>query len=190
MKAKFVNDKKSWFTKLTIGTTMLLVGIVIGVVAVFAFLLLNQPSREEMEARMLQDAVKYITTEQQRLGINCSEFNTTVRDFLAKDIKPVLNAHQPGRNWYKDINADMLKRLESLKSNYGACGTLYSEAQRVKWNGLKGFEFTVSFQSSLMVLNALIGYEFCDGRDASCLDQRFRLVQDAVTKIENHLAPK
>jgi len=190
MNAKIVDEQKTRFTKLAIGTVLLLVGVVIGVVAVFAFLLLNQSSREEIEASMLQESVKYITTEQQRLGINCSEFNTIIRDLLEKDIKPVLNAHQPGRNWYKDINADVRKRMDSQISNYAACGRLYSEAQRVKWDGLKGFEFTVNFQSSLMVLNTLIGYELCDVQDASCLDQRFLDVQDAVTKTENHLAPK
>lgn len=190
MKVKLVDDEKTWFTKLAIGTAVLLVGIVIGVVAVFAYLILNQPSREELEASMLQESVKYITTEQQRLGVNCNEFNTTIRDFLEKDIKPVLDVHQPGRNWYKDINADVRKRMDSQISNYAACGRLYSEAQRVKWDGLKGFEFTVSFQSSLMVLNTLIGFEFCDVHDAKCLDQGFRDLQDAVTEIENHLAPK
>lgn len=50
--------------------------------------------------------------------------------------------------------------------------TVY-EAQRVKWEGLKGFKFSVGFQSNLMVLNTLIGFEWCDEHDAKCLDQNF-----------------
>lgn len=190
MKAKFFNNKKPWFAKLAIGTTLLLVGVVIGVVAVLAYIILNQPSREEIEASMVQESIKYITTEQQRLGINCNAFNATIRDFLEKDIKPILKIHQPGRNWYKDISADAQKRMDSFISNYSSCGRLYSEAQRIKWDGLKGFKFTVAFQSRLMVLNTLIGFEWCDEHDGKCLDQKFLDLRDTVTKIETHLAPE
>lgn len=185
-----VNGKNPWFAKLAFGTALLLVGIVVGVVAVLAYIILNQPSREEIEADMRQESIKYITSEQQRLGINCSEFNITIRNLLEKDIKPVFKIHQPGRNWYKDISSDLRKRMDSQLSNYSSCGRLYSEAQRVKWDGLKGFEFTVGFQSNLMVLNTLIGHEWCDEHDAKCLDQKFLDLRDAVRKIETYLAQK
>ena len=185
---KFVDDKRTWLTKLGIGTALVLVGVVIAVVGVVAILILNQPSREELEATMRQESVDYIKSEQVRLGINCNDLGTTIGGFLEKDIKPVLNVHQAGRNWYKDINADVRKRIEKLRYNYSDCGRLYSQAQHASWDGLNGFKYTLGLEAQLAVLNALIRFEFCDVHDAKCLDQGFRELHDAVTKIEARLA--
>lgn len=171
-----------------IGITLLLLGIVIGVVAVLAFIILNQPSREEIEASMVQESIKYITTEQQRLGIDCNTFNTTIRDFLEKEIKPVLKIHQPGRNWYKDISEDDRTRMNKYVSNFTSCEMLYCDAKRVKWDGLKGFGSTVGLLRNLMVLNILIRHEWCEDYDAKCLDQEFHDLRDIVRKIDAHLA--
>jgi hypothetical protein len=187
---RFVGDKKTWLPKLGIGMALVLAGIVIGVIGVFAIAVLNQPTQQELEAIRLQDSVEYITTEQKRLGANCNESRTAIRDFLERDVKPVMKAHQPGRNWYEDINADVRKRTEKLRYQYAACERLYAEAQRAKWDGLREFGFTAGLETELIILNTLLRFEFCDTRDAECLDQDFLDLQDAVTKIETRLALK
>lgn len=187
MVPKIGDKNKSWFVKSVMGIALLLIGIVIGVVAVLAYIILSQPSREEIEASIVQESIKYITTEQQRLGIDCNAFNATIQDFLEKEIKPVLKTHQPGRNWYKDISEDARTRMNKYVSNFTSCEMLYSDAKRVKWDGLKGFGLTVGLRTSLMVLNILIRHEWCDEHDAKCLDQKFYDLRDVVRKIDAHL---
>ena len=170
------------------GASLVLIGVVIGVIGVFAIAARNQPSPEELEAIRLQDTVDYIKIEQERLGVNCNELSMTMRDFLEKDIKPVLIAHQFSQNWYEDIDSDVRNRMGVLRDNYFACGRLYRAAQHGKWDGLNGVEFTVELDRDVIVLNTLIRFEFCDVHDAKCLDQGFRDLHDAVSKIETRLA--
>ena len=78
--------------------------------------------------------------------------------------------------------------MDELRDNYFACGRLYRAAKNVKWDGLNGLEYTIELDREIAVLNTLVGIEFCNEHDAMCLDQGFRDLQDAVTKIETRLA--
>lgn len=187
MKVKFIGGSKSSFAKLAIGTALLLVGFLIGVFTVFAFAVRSQPSPEELEAILLQDSIKYIAAEQERLQTDCNELNTIIRVFIEQDVRPMLSSYQPGGDWYKDIDPDMRKRMEKLRYDYSSCGRLYSEAQRIKWEGLKKFGYTTALETELTVLNTLIGFEFCDVHDVKCMDQGFFDLKDAVSKIETRL---
>lgn len=189
MKVKFFDAKTMPFAKLALGTALLFVGIVIGVLAVFAVAVLNKPSPEGLKEVLLQDAVKYITAEQKSLGIECNELNKTIRAYLEQDLRPVLNSYQSGENWYKGIDADMRKRMSKLRYDYSSCGRLFSEAKRVNWDGLEKFGYSSALEYELAVLNTLIGFEFCDVNDAKCLGKSFIDLEDAVTKIEIILTP-
>ncbi len=72
-------------------------------------------------------------------------------------------------------------------SNFTSCEMLYSDAKRVKWDGLKSFGLTVGLRKNLMVLNISIRHEWCDEYDAKCLDQEFHDLRDIVRKIDAHL---
>jgi hypothetical protein len=111
-----------------------------------------------------------------------------IRVFLDQDLRPVLNSYQSGENWYKRMTPDMRKRIEKLQNDYASCGRLYSEAQRVKWQGLNQFGNIMALETELIVLLTLIRFEFCDIRDAECMDKGLSDLKDAVSKIETRLA--
>ncbi|MDP2030918.1 MAG: hypothetical protein Q8K12_14870 [Thiobacillus sp.] len=186
---KFVEDNKRLLAKLGVGTIFVLVGVVVGVIGVLVIAVRNQPDPKELEEIRRQDVVEYIQTEQARLGIDCDGLKTTIQDFLEKDIRPVLNARQPGQDWNQDVSSNVRKRAGELRDYYFACGRLYSAARNGKWDGLKGLEFAVELDREIIILNTLIRFgEFGEQCDAMCLDQNFRELQGAFRKIEARLA--
>lgn len=187
MKEECLEERRRLLPSLKVSTVLILVGVVIGVVGVFVIGILSEPTTEELEAIKLQDTANYINAEQGRLGINCNELNSTIRNFLEKHVTPILDVHQPGRNWYKDINADMREQVKKLRYSYSDCERLYSQAQQAGWDGLQGFKYTPGLETQLAILNTLIRYEFCGAHDVKCLDEGFRDLQEAATKIETAL---
>lgn len=188
MIVEFVAIKRKWIAKLGLGTVLVLAGVVVGILGVLVIASLVKPDLKEVEAIKQQYTIEYIKSEQKRLGIDCGALNATTRSFLENNIKPILSASQSSRNWYKDIHADVRNLMDGLRDNYFACGRLYRAAQNVKWDGLNGLKYTIELDREITVLNTLVGIEFCNEHDVMCLDQGFRDLRDAVTKIETRLA--
>jgi hypothetical protein len=187
MKARFVDGKKGGLAELGRGAALVILGILVGVIAVFTIAIRNQPSPDELEAIRLQYTVDYIESEQARLGFKCSNLRTTIQQFLEKDIGPILEAHQPGRHWNRDINENIRNRMEAVRTYYLACGRLYREAQLAKWDGLKELDFAVELDRDITLIDMLVAIDFCEGNDAACRDENSRKLHDAVIRIESRL---
>lgn len=186
---KFVEHKKRWLTKLGISAVLVFAGVVIGVVGVLIIAVRDQPDPKELEALRLQDTIAYITTEQERLGVDCGALRSSIQDFLVNSIRPVLNVRQTGNDWNTEVSEDVRKQMGELRDFYFACGRLYRAAQNGKWDGLDDLRFAVDLDKEIILMNTLIRFgEFGGECDARCLDKNFRDLQEAVNRIEARLA--
>lgn len=185
----FVENKRSPFAKYGVAITLVLIGVVSGIVITLALIVRDRPDPKSLEEVSKQYVIEYTKKEQARLGVNCSALKTTIKGFLEKDIRPVLSARQPGEDWNQHINTDARKRMGDIRDYYFACGRLYSAAKSVKWDGMKDLDFSVELDREIIMLNTLLGFgEFSEQCNAACLDQNYRELQEAFKKIEDRLA--
>jgi hypothetical protein len=182
-------NHKGLFAKFWMGSLLVFVGIVIGTVGVLVLLLWSGPDAEELEAIRLQDTVEYIQGEQARIGFDCSQLATGIKDFLNQDLRPVLGARQPGQDWNENISVDVRERMDTLQDRYFVCGRLYAAARNGSWDGMKYLAFAVELDREIIVLNTLIRFgEFGTECDSACLDGNFRELRAASDRIEARLA--
>lgn len=175
--------------KLRMISFLVFVGIVIGAIGVLVLLLWSGPDAEELEAIRLQDTMEYIQGEQARIGFDCSQLATGIKDFLNQDLRPVLDARQPGQDGNENISADVRERMGALRDRYFVCGRLYAAARNGNWDGMKGLAFAVELDRDIIVLNTLIRFgEFGTECDSTCLDENFRELRTASDRIEARLA--
>jgi hypothetical protein len=182
-------NHKRLFAKFGMGTLLIFVGIVIGAIGVLGILLWSGPDAEDLEAILLQDNVEYIQGEQARIGFDCSQLATGIKDFLNQDLRPVLDARQPGQDWNENISVDVRERMDTLRDRYFVCGRLYAAARNGNWDGMKSLAFAVELDRDIIVLNTLIRFgEFGTECDSTCLDGNFRELRTAFDRIETRLA--
>jgi hypothetical protein len=180
-----VENKKRQLAKFSEVAFLVLSGIALGIVGVLAFLVLDKPRPKDLEEARRKYVVEYTKTEQERLGIDCGVFKPRLRDFLANQIRPVLNARQPGQGWSRYVTTDLRRQMEVQRDNYFACNKLYVAGRNGEWNGLKDLGFTVELDKEFTLLQMLIRFGEPSGRcDAACLDQRFQELHEAFEKIE------
>lgn len=188
----FVERKRGWFNKIGIGVLLVLVGILIGLVGIAALVVLNKPTPEELEALRLQDTITLITSEQTRIGFDCGEIGSEMHDFLETEIRPFLNARQPGMGWSMNVSEEMRGRIGKMMDLYFACGRLYRVAQTGNWGGLDDIGFSIELDKEVILVDTLIGYGGYGGPgeacDAICLDGKFQLLEGAVNQIEDRLS--
>lgn len=182
-------DKKNLLAKYGIAITLVLIGVVGGIAITLVLLVLDRPDPKSLEEVRKQYVIDYTKKEQTRLGIDCGALKTSLRGFLEKDIRPVLNARQPAQDWNQYVSAEVRKRMGDMRDYYFACGRLYSAARSVKWDGMKDLGFSVELDRDIIVLNTFLGFGgFGEQCNAACLDQNFRELQEAFKKIEDRLA--
>lgn len=184
----FVQRDKKSLARLGKGTVLVLVGIVIGAIGVLMIVMRQQPDLNELKEIRLQHTIKYVKSEQARLGIDCHALRKTLQGFLNDDVHPALRARKPSQEWIGYISQDARKRMGEVRDYYFACGRLYRAAQSVQWDEFRDMDFTESLDKEIITLNTLIRFgESGEKCDASCLDGNFREMQDAVTNIERRL---
>lgn len=183
----FQRDNKS-LAGLGKGTALVFAGVVIGAIGVLMIVMWHQPDSNDLKEARLQYTVKYVKSEQTRLGIDCHALRKTLQSFLIEDVDPVLRARQPGQDWIKNFSQDARKRMGEMRDYYFACGRLYRAAESVQWDEFKDVDYAEKLDREIITLNTLIRFgEFGDKCDAICLDGNFREMQDAVNNIERRL---
>lgn len=185
----FIHSSKKLLINLGKSTSLVLAGITITLIGIVMILVLNQPDQNDLNKIKLQYTVKYIQSEQARLGVDCHTLRKTLGGFLVRDIHPVLQSHQSGQDWIASISQDTIKRMEGVRNDYFSCGILYRAAQSVQWDEFKDVDFTTKLDNEISILNTLVRFgEFGKKCDVTCLDQNFHELQNTVDAIERRLS--
>lgn len=184
----FLHGAKKSLAKLGKSAVLVLAGVAIGVVGFLLIAMLSQPNQYDLDAIKLDYTVKYIDSEQARIGIDCHALRKITLEFLTNNVQPVLKDHQLARNWSNDIDQVVRKRMGDLREYYFVCGSLYRAAQNANWNGFSDLEFSITLREEIITLNTIIRFgEFGKECDDSCLETNFRDLQNAVTKLAHQL---
>ena len=108
-------------------------------------------------------------------GIRCQEIHQGVRDLIAKDISPILDAYKVGGNWRLDLDGRM-RRIEQLGALVEACSAL----QRNQVGGRQGVGSPIS-QNILVEVTALPVYVgkglTADTCGATCVATHMNLIE-------------
>ena len=180
-----LEQKKSNLKTIGLGALLILVGAAIGAATILALVGRNQQKEEQVRREYI---VEYTKSEEVRLGVDCKILKGKLRDFLQSEIGPVLRARRPGQGWSSLISDDLRARTGKQRDHLFACGSLYLAGRRGEWNGLKDLDFSVALDKEMIVVDTLV--RFGDPKtkcDASCLDQNFKDLEDAVKKLESHV---
>lgn len=177
------------FLKFGTGIFLVFLGVLIGILSVVFVLNLSRPDQADKEEISRQYVIDYTKSEEARLGIDCGMLRKNLKEFLETEIHPVLELRKPGQGWDQYVSEDLRKNVEKQRDYYLACGRLYTAGRNGEWNGLTDLGFSIELDKEFVVIYTLIRFGAPDVQcDASCLDRKFHMLQEAVTKIDNRLA--
>lgn len=184
----FKEAMKTQRTKVLPGAILIFIGVVIGIVGSVLMWIQSRPDQKSIEELQKNYVIEHTQKEQARLGIKCGELRVRLRDFLEKDIRPVLDSRQSGEGWSRHVSASLREKTEKMRDDFLVCNRLYLAGRNGEWNGLTDVGFTVEIEREFLDLYTLIRFGESGGScDAACVEQQFQDLNDIYKTIETAL---
>lgn len=179
-----VEEKSRLPGRLLLWSSLILAGIVLGGVGVSLLIYRDQPEQKSEEQIRREYVIEYTNNEELRLGIKCHNLKATLRDFLARNVNPLLVSRRGGQGWSELVNDETRREMEIQREYFFTCGRLYAAGRNGEWNGLGDLGDLMRLEREFVTLNTLIRFGEPRHRcDAKCRDDHFRDLKDVVDRI-------